>query len=137
MSNSTAPVILCVDGEQVALWVRALILSIAGYRVLTATTGEDALRVFRLNPVDLVIIDLWQLKSTGTELVGQMKQIHPKVPVILLSALADLPSGLEQADLLLTKCITPPEFLEVISGIVSKSDHQARRRSENEADSCR
>lgn len=64
MLNSTTPVILCVDGEPVALQVRALILSIAGYRVLTATTGEDALRVFRLNPVDLVIIDLWQPKST-------------------------------------------------------------------------
>jgi OmpR family response regulator RpaB len=73
--------------------VRALVLSVAGYRVLTATIGEDALRVFRLNPVDLVIIDLWQLKSTGTEVVDQMKWIHPKVPVILLSRLADLPSG--------------------------------------------
>lgn len=91
MSNSTAPVILCVDGEQAALWVRALILSIAGYRVLTATTGEDALRVLRVNPVDLVIIDLWQPKSTGTEVADQMKRIHPKVPVILLSGLPDLP----------------------------------------------
>ena len=121
MSNSTAPVILCVDGEHMALWVRALILSIAGYRVLTAATGEDALRVFRLNPVDLVIIDLWQPNGTGTEVVDQMKRIHPKVPVILLSGLADLPSGFERADVLLTKCIAPPEFLAAISSIVAES----------------
>ncbi len=115
MPNSTPPVILCVDGERVALQARALILSIAGYRVLTATNGEDALRVFRLNPVDLVIVDLWQPKSTGTEVVDQMKRIHPKVPVILLIGLEDLPSGFERADLLLTKCITPPKFLAAIS----------------------
>ena len=121
MSNSTPPVILCVDGEHVALWVRALLLSIAGYRVLTATTGEDALCVLRLNPVDLVIFDLWQHKSTGMEVVDQIKRIHPQVPVILLSGLADLPPGFERADLLLTKCITPPEFLAAISSVVAKS----------------
>ncbi len=103
------------------LWVRALILSIAGYRVLTAATGEDALRVFRLNPVDLVIIDLWQTESTRTEVVDQMKRIHPQVPVILLSRLADPPSGFERADLLLTKCVTPPEFLAAISSVLAKN----------------
>jgi CheY-like chemotaxis protein len=121
MLNSTTPVILCVDGDHVALQVRALILSTAGYRVLRATTGEDALRVFRLNSVDLVIIDLWQPKNTVMQVVDQMKQVHPKVPVILLSGVAELPSGFERADLLLTKCITPPEFLAVISGAVAQS----------------
>lgn len=121
MLNSTTPVILCVDGDHVALQVRGLILSTAGYRVLTAATGEDALRVFRLNPVDLVIIDLWQPKITVMDVVDKMKQVHPKVPVILLSGVAELPSGFERADLLLTKSITPPEFLAVISGVVAKS----------------
>ena len=121
MLNSITPVILCVDGEHVALQARALILSVAGYRVLTATTGEDALRVFRLNSVDLVIIDLWRPKSTVMEVVDQMKQAHPKVPVILLSGPAELPSGFERADLLLTKCITPPEFIAAVSSVIDKS----------------
>ena len=121
MSNSTPPVILCVDGEHQALWVRSLILSVAGYRVLTATTGEEALRTFRLNPVDVVIIDLWQPECIGAEVAGRMKQIHPKIPIILLSGLADLPSGLEQAGLVLTKCITPPEFLAAVSSVIANS----------------
>lgn len=121
MTNSIAPLILCVDGERAALLVRALVLSRAGYRVLTATNGEDALRMFQLNPVDLVIIDLWQPEGTGTQVAGEMKRIHPKVPVILLIGLMDLPAGFEQADLLLTKCLTPPEFLEAIRGVVAKN----------------
>jgi len=133
MPNSTPPVILCVDGERVALEARALILSIAGYRVLTATNGEDALRVFRLNPVDLVIIDLGQPKSTGTEVVDQMKRIHPMVPVILLIGLAELPSGFELADLLVTKCITPQEFVAVISSVVPpKAVRLAQRTSDHQ-----
>ena len=124
MSNSTAPLILCVGGEHVALQVRSLLLSGAGYRVLAAKNGEEALRIFRLNPVDLVIIDLWQPEGTGSEMLGEMKRIHPKVPVILLTELMDLPLGSEQADLLLTKCMTPPEFLEAISRTVAKSRTQ-------------
>ena len=38
-----------------------------------------------------------------------------------LNGLADLPPGFERADLLLTKCITPPAFLAAISSVVAKS----------------
>jgi DNA-binding response OmpR family regulator len=101
--------------------VRALLLSSAGYRVLTAANREDALRVFRLNPVDLVIIDLWRNQSCGMDVLGEMKRINPKVPVTLWSGLTNLPSGFEQADLHLTKCITPTEFLAAIRSVVPKA----------------
>jgi DNA-binding response OmpR family regulator len=52
-------VILCVDDEVPALEIRCLILSIAGYEVLTAADGVDALELFRCIPVDLVIADYW------------------------------------------------------------------------------
>ncbi len=132
MSNSISPVILCVDGEHTALWVRALILSAAGYRVLTAANGEEALRMFGLNPVDVVIIDLWQPECKGAEVVVEMKQGHPKVPIILLSGLADLPSGFEQADLVLTKCITPQEFLGAVSSVIGKSRPEGAEASSND-----
>ena len=121
MSNLIAPYILCVDGDHAALMVRALLFSQAGYRVLTAMTANDALRVFRLNPVDLVIIDLWQPKSTQAEVAREMKRIRPEVPIILLNGLLELPSGFEQADLVLTKCITPPEFLAAVSRVIAQS----------------
>ena len=125
MSNSTAPVVLCVDGEHTALWVRALLLSIAGYRVFTAPNGGDALRMFRLNLADVAIIDLWRPECTGTEVAAEMKRTHPKVPVILLSGLVDPPLGFEKADLILTKGIAPPEFLAAIDSIVANSPRLA------------
>ena len=58
MGTSVAPsVVLCIDDQEGPLMIRELILSRAGYKVLTATCGEDALELFQQNHIDLVIRD--------------------------------------------------------------------------------
>jgi DNA-binding NtrC family response regulator len=79
---STSFVVLCVSDDQAALKVRSLALSSAGYQVFTAGNIEDALRLFRLNPVDLVVVEPPSCKVS--EVVGEMKQIRPHVPIFLL-----------------------------------------------------
>lgn len=124
MANSDAPLVLCVDGEIAALQVRSLLLSSAGYRVVTARNGGDALQVLRLNPVSLVIIDLWQPECTGMNVAAEMKRIRPEIPVILLSGLMDAPAGAEQADLVLTKGISPQEFLKAIRAVLGRGEDE-------------
>ena len=51
------PVILCVDNDPNALFVRRLLLFIAGYAVLTASSVEAAQGLFDCNHVDLVITE--------------------------------------------------------------------------------
>ena len=119
MSNEFA--ILCVDDEQTGLTVRRLLLSSAGYKVLTATRADAALRLFRCNHVDLVITDHLLPDLTGAQLTSQMKQLKPEVPIVLLTGLVDPPPGFEQADLLLTKGMMPPEFLAEVARVLSKA----------------
>ena len=118
MSPST--LIVCVDHDSAALKVRTLILSHSGYRVLSAESEETALRLFRLNKVDLVIIDPPSPEATRSDVIDEMKRINPKLSVIVFTGLMDLPEGFEQADLVLTKCITPPEFLAAVAAVVLK-----------------
>jgi len=110
-----------VDDEQIGLTARRLLLSIAGYTVLTATSGAAALRLFSCNHVNLVITDHLLPDLTGAELTSQMKQLKPEIPIVLLTGLVDPPPGFEQADLLLTKGMTPPEFLDEIAKVLSKA----------------
>lgn len=120
MLLSNVPVILCVDDEPTGLTARRLLLSTVGYTVLTATSGECALRLFRCNHVDVVITDHLLPDLTGAELAVEMKQLKGEVPIVLLTGLVDLPPGYEQADLVLTKGITPPQFLAEIAKLVAK-----------------
>ena len=119
-------VILCVDDNHTALTVRRVLLSTVGYTVLGATTGRAALTLFNCNHVDLVITDHLLPDGTGAELVLQMKRIRPDVPVVLLTACANLPQGYDHADRLLSKGMTPEEFLTEIASLLSNDCENAR-----------
>jgi CheY-like chemotaxis protein len=75
-SLSETRVILCVDDEATALAVRCLLLSTAGYEVLTAA-GAAALEIFRCIQVDLVITGYRLPRLTGTQLAAEMKRLKP------------------------------------------------------------
>jgi CheY-like chemotaxis protein len=100
--------------------LRQILLSIAGYKVLTATNPQSAMRLFTLNEVDLVITDQLLPGRTGSELASEMKRVKPEVPIILYTGLLEPPAHTE-ADLVLEKGMTPPEFLNAIAKLVAKS----------------
>ena len=81
--DSIRPVILCVDDAEIALRVRKLLLTIAGYEVVTAASGEEGLELFKRDAVDLVIADHFLTDKTGTEIAREMKTIKPHVPILI------------------------------------------------------
>ena len=117
---SSPTVILCIDDEPTILTLRQVLLSIAGYKVLTATNGESAMRLFTLNHVDLVITDQLLPGRSGGQVASEMKRLKPEVPIILYIGLLELPPGAEHADLVMVKGMTPPEFLGAIAALVAK-----------------
>ena len=54
---TTPPLILCIDDADIALRVRKILLGAEGYNVLTASSGEEGLEIFRQNSIELVIAD--------------------------------------------------------------------------------
>ncbi len=122
-SVSTAakpPLILCIDDADIALRVRRLLLASEGYNVLTANSGEDGLEVFKQNPVDLVIADHFLSAKTGTEIAREMKELKPEVPILIVSAAAEKPVGLEFADGFLAKGEPPNVLLDTIAHLLAK-----------------
>lgn len=121
VSKERPAVILCVDDDPMGLAARRMLLSIAGYEVLIAITGETALQMFRCQRVDLVIADHFLPDSTGAEITAAMKQLKPEVPVVLLTGAMDPPQGSENADLVLTKGMDPPDFLAAVAKVLKPS----------------
>ena len=77
--------ILLVDDEQTVLESTRDLLSRIGYRVLTASNAEDAVKLFKESTVDLVIIDMIMPRINGRELNAMLKKIDPKVKTLLSS----------------------------------------------------
>ena len=50
--------VLCVDDERIGLRVRKIMLESRGYSVLTANNGDEGLKLFDTNHVDVVVLDL-------------------------------------------------------------------------------
>jgi|SRR5580698_3005041 CheY-like chemotaxis protein len=116
--GTKGPLILCIDDAEVALRIRKLLLSGEGYEVLTAPSGEEGLELFRQNAVDMVIADHFLSDKSGAEIAAEMKVIKPQVPILIVSAAAEAPKGLEFADGFLSKGEGPDALLESISRLL-------------------
>ena len=98
------PLVLCVDDEAIGLQVRKILLERAGYRVLTAQDGPEGLAMFEAEPVEVVVLDYSMPGMDGGEVATRMRQVKPKVPILLLSAYVGLPAEVTSlVDLYMTK----------------------------------
>ena len=78
--------ILLVDDEDGIQMLYREELEDEGYVVDSALNGDDALAKFRLNPPDLVVLDINMPGMNGIEVLRQMKEMRANLPVILSSA---------------------------------------------------
>ncbi len=77
--------ILIVDDEASIREALRGVLEDEGYQVVEASSGEEALSLFRREPVDLVFLDIWLPGMDGVDTLKIMKEGNPLVPVIMIS----------------------------------------------------
>ncbi len=79
--------VLLVDDEEVILKVGEELLETMGYRVLIARDGKEAVEIYRKNKddIDIVLLDMVMPNMGGSEAYDRMKEINPKVKVLLSS----------------------------------------------------
>jgi DNA-binding response OmpR family regulator len=86
MSGTLKRRILLVDDEPEVLRLLEGTLTEAGYEVITASDGDEAVRRWReLNGGDLVILDILMPEKDGLETIIELKTHSPGVPIIAMS----------------------------------------------------
>ena len=78
--------ILVVDDESNYLTVMEALLGEAGYEVLTAHSGLEALKAAGASELDLLLTDMKMPKMNGIELLEELKRLYPDLPVMLMTA---------------------------------------------------
>ncbi len=77
--------ILLVDDEPLIIKGLRFTLEQEGYEILTAADGEEALQVFRDEPVDLVLLDVMLPKLDGIQVCQRIRETS-NVPILMLTA---------------------------------------------------
>lgn len=80
--------ILVVDDEQSMREFLEIALKKEGYEISSASGGKEAMKLLEKEEFDLVISDLRMHKMDGLELLSQIKNMHPEVMVIMVTAFA-------------------------------------------------
>lgn len=108
-SQTSAGTILCVDDEQLQLQLRTMLFESAGFLVLQARSAAVALEIFRSQQIDAVVMDYWLCGTNGTAIAEEMKRLHPRVPIVMLSGFSSLPGEGAVVDAWLRKGEVEPE----------------------------
>jgi CheY-like chemotaxis protein len=119
-------VVLFVEDEIRQLELMRRTLDKAGYRVLVATDGVEAVETFlrHKDEISAVVLDLGLPKLNGWEALQKMRKADPTLKPILASGYIsrDMESAMDQGQLsaLLMKPYRPEEIIEKLSLVVSK-----------------
>ncbi len=87
--------ILVIDDDVGVLKVIEMRLEAEGYGVTTADNGESALQCASRDRFDLALVDLRLGKEDGIDVMGQLHDIDPSLPVVILTAHGTIESAVE------------------------------------------
>ena len=79
--------VLCVENHSEHMSALKYMLEAAGYEVMAATTGGQALRLLTDPHVDGVLLEYDLPDATGSAVRAEMKRIKPDIPVLLFAGI--------------------------------------------------
>jgi len=119
-----APVVLCADDDEDILSLVSLRLRRAGYDVVTASDGEEAVEVARARRPAVAVLDVMMPRRTGYEVLAELRADDAlrETKVILLSARvqeSDIARGLDAgADAYLAKPFKAQELVAKVEELL-------------------
>jgi len=117
--------ILAVDDDEALLPAIVDLLTLIGYRMITADNGQTAVETYRRNRPDAVLMDRNMPCMNGVEAARQVLEFDPEAKVVLLSGFDASgydgiePRLLKQIKAYLTKPIQIKELSQILSGVIN------------------
>jgi len=90
MSKKNEGSILIVDDDQYVLESVSVLLKEYGYSISTCSNAPEALDIFSKKQFDVVVTDIKMPVMTGIELLGKIRETNKDIPVIMMTAFAEI-----------------------------------------------
>lgn len=123
--------ILVVDDEQSLRDVLSIMLKRAGYTVISAMDGEEAVELLNKEIFDLVITDLRMPKIDGMEVLKAVKSASPETVVLIITAFASADSAVEAMKQGAYDYLTKPFQVDEVQLIIRNALEKRRLTTEN------
>ena len=123
---SKRPVVMVVDDEEDILDLVKLVLEEAGFEVMPALTGHEALQMLYRRRPDLILLDVMMPDLDGMELLKILKieESTASIPVAMLTAKIESKDKMaamqEEAIDYICKPFTPQELVERVRTLVAR-----------------
>ena len=113
--------ILVIDDERSMRKFLSILLTREGYLVRVAEGGEKALTLLRKENFDLAITDIIMPGLDGLQLLKEMTQLDPSLPVIMITAYATTTTALEAMKIGASDYVTKPFKIEELKAIIARA----------------
>ncbi len=127
------PKILVVDDEQQILDGMVEWISQAGYRVLPARSGREAVQIFKAELPELMITDLSMPEMSGLELIGAVRAISPNTEILILTGQSSVASAIDALRLGVFDYLTKPFAFAELEWSIKRALEHGRLLEENRA----
>jgi FixJ family two-component response regulator/glycine cleavage system H lipoate-binding protein len=125
--------ILVIDDEEIVLVSIRKILTGEGYRVETVTSPLEGLDLLKKTSCGMVITDLKMPEMTGLELIEEIKNEFPALPILMITGYATVKTAIQALRMGAIDYFAKPFRRQELIGAV----HRALRKSESSAGSTR
>lgn len=120
--------ILVIDDSKDSVMLSKIILEMAGYKVSTASSGQEALNILSdINEVNLILLDMQLGDLSGLEFLEILEQQNPEVsknvPVIFLTGMDQVPKS--RAKGFLRKPVENTKLLKTVNSFLEVGDSDA------------
>ncbi|GAW28331.1 sigma-54 dependent transcriptional regulator [Carboxydocella sp. ULO1] len=116
-----AATILVIDDEEHLRWILSKALNKTGYRVLTAATGQEGLKLVSEQMPDLVLLDLRLPDLDGITILKTIKKDQPQLPVIVITAHGTVETAIEAMKAGAVDYLTKPFDLDELKLVIERT----------------
>ena len=122
--------ILIADDEKLIRWALRKNLVGAGYEVLEAEDGQQALQMLEDEGADLLLLDIRMPEKSGLEVLAHIVEHHPEVPVVLMTAFSSVEGAVDAMKRGAFDYLMKPFNHDEVLLVVNKALHATRLQRE-------
>ena len=127
------PIVLIVDDEEGIRESLSGIFEDEGYDILSAISGEEAIKILKEHSPDLVLLDIWLSGMDGIETLQEIKPLRPDLPVIMISGHGNIELAVKAAKMGAYDFLEKPLSLEKVLIVSKRAIEKSSLEMENKA----